>query len=247
MSELERIEALEREIRELKGLNHDNIPTYSFSQIKSETLRDLIDINLEFNREIFGTWFDNNIKVSQETESFLLNLIDTNKFLIKNYNEEDLKIKFISKLLNYVDFQSYKNNFREFYELVINYKTDKFIFKGSTDFVVSKGLLYSQKPYFFIQEFKKGIKGSDPEPQLLAELIAGVELNNEKDMRGAYIVGAIWNFVILEKLGKDKYQYFVSQNFDSTKIDDLKDIYKNLVFVKEDIINKITIENNLKQ
>jgi uncharacterized protein YfkK (UPF0435 family) len=42
-------------------------------------------------------------------------------------------------------------------------------------------------------------------------------------------------FVILEKLAKDKYQYFISQNFDSTKIEDLKDIYKNLCFVKHEI------------
>ncbi len=52
-------------------------------------------------------------------------------------------------------------------------------------------------------------------------------------------MGAIWNFVILEKLGKEKYQYFVSENFDSTKIEDLKNIYKNLIFVKEEIIREI--------
>jgi hypothetical protein len=44
-------------------------------------------------------------------------------------------------------------------------------------------------------------------------------------------------------LGKDKYQYFVSQNFDSTKIYDLKDIYKNLVYVKEEIIEMVKEEN----
>ena len=76
----------------------------------------------------------------------------------------------------------------------------------------------------------------------MAELISAVELNNEISMRGAYIVGAIWNFVILEKLGKDKYQYFVSENFDSTKIEDLKGIYRNLMFVKNEIIEKIQSE-----
>jgi hypothetical protein len=55
-------------------------------------------------------------------------------------------------------------------------------------------------------------------------------------MKGAYIVGAIWNFVILEKLDKNKYQYFVSDNFDSTKIEDLTAIYKNLLFVKDEIM-----------
>ncbi len=64
----------------------------------------------------------------------------------------------------------------------------------------------------------------------------------ERDLttiKGAYIIGAIWNFVILEKLAEDKYQYFVSQNFDSTKIDDLKGIYKNLMFVKNEIISQL--------
>ncbi|MDQ7046610.1 MAG: hypothetical protein Q9M39_02965 [Sulfurovum sp.] len=93
-------------------------------------------------------------------------------------------------------------------------------------------------PYFFIQEFKKGFISSNPQPQLLAELISAVELNNETSMRGAYIIGENWNFVILEKLGKDTYQYFVSRTFNCTRIDDLKDIYKNLMFVKEQIIEK---------
>jgi len=46
-------------------------------------------------------------------------------------------------------------------------------------------------------------------------------------------------FVILEKLELHKYQYFISQNFDSTKIEDLKAIYKNLLFVKNEILAMI--------
>jgi len=45
------------------------------------------------------------------------------------------------------------------------------------------------------------------------------------------------NFVILEKVEENSYRYFVSENFDSSKIGDLKAIYKNLVFVKDDIQN----------
>jgi hypothetical protein len=52
-------------------------------------------------------------------------------------------------------------------------------------------------------------------------------------------VGSIWNFVILERIEKYEYQYYVSQNFDSTKIEDLKDIYTNLLFVKNEIIQMV--------
>ncbi len=236
MSELERIEQLEREIRELKGLDNNGIKSYAFSKITAKQLKSLVDINQKINENIFDDWFTFEMEFDDGLISFLSTLIAKNKSLIKSYNEEDLKVKFIIPLLNKVDFLSYENEFRDFYELTFKYETDRFIFNGTTDFVVSKGLFESQKPYFFIQEFKKAQTDGYPEPQLLAELISAVELNNETSIRGAYIVGSIWNFVILEKLGKGKYQYFVSENYDSSKIGDLKGIYKNLVFVKEEII-----------
>ena len=98
---------------------------------------------------------------------------------------------------------------------------------------MAKGLYESETPYFFIQEFKKGVEFSDPRPQLVAELIAGLEISNFKNIKGAYIIGSIWNFVILEKIEKDSYRYYVSENFDSSKIGDLNLIYKNLLFVKK--------------
>ena len=36
----------------------------------------------------------------------------------------------------------------------------------------------------------------------------------------------------------------VSKNFDSTKIEDLKDIYRNLLFVKNEIFEFVKGENN---
>jgi len=71
---------------------------------------------------------------------------------------------------------------------------------------------------------------------LLAELISAVELNNFISMKGAYIVGAIWHFVILEKMDTNQYQYFISKLFNATNIKDLKSIYQNLLFVKSKII-----------
>ena len=97
----------------------------------------------------------------------------------------------------------------------------------------------AKKPYFFIQEFKKRKNNGFPEPQLLAELISAVELNNWQTIKGAYIVGNQWNFVILEKLEVHKYQYFISEEFNSAKIDDLKIIYKNLLFVKNEVIDMV--------
>jgi hypothetical protein len=145
------------------------------------------------NTQIFNTWFNNHITISNEIENFLIELIENNDVLIKSYNEEELKVKFLALLLYKVNFKSIENNFRDFYELQLTYKTHKFIFNGTVNFVVSKGLVYSQKPYFFIQEFKKSEEYSNPRPQLLAELISAVELNDFKIIKGAYIISSSSN------------------------------------------------------
>jgi hypothetical protein len=70
----------------------------------------------------------------------------------------------------------------------------------------------------------------------LAELIAAVELNDVQSIKGAYIIGSNWSFVILNKLEQHKYQYSISKNYDSTDLDKLMGIYKNLQFVKQEIL-----------
>ena len=243
MSESEKdriILELQERVNRLEGKNEEGIPSYSFSKIKYEELESVVDINENIDKEnIFKRWFVNEVTISVDNNHFLEKLIDRNINLIKFYHEEDLKVNFIMPLLNYIDFFLLDYNIRSFANEKITYKTDKFIFNGEADFIFSKGLKKAQKPYFFIQEFKKGKVNTDPEPQLLAELISAIELNNELSMRGAYIVGENWNFVILEKLGKDKYQYFVSRTFNCINIEDLKGIYRNLMFVKNEIVEKI--------
>ena len=170
---------------------------------------------------------------------YLQKLIEQNSGLVEDYNEEDLKIYLISPLLNKINFMLKDKEIRGFYELPMSYTTDKFTLNGTVDFVVSKGLVESKKPYFFIQEFKLRYEYGNPRPQLLAELISAIELNDWKLIKGAYIIGGNWHFAILEKIDIDKYQYFISQNFDSTKIDDLKLIYKNLLFVKNEILTMV--------
>ena len=236
---LKEIEELRKKVNILEGVDENSIPIYQFSKMTHSILKKHLSIKKNLDDTIFDRWFNKNYKIDNETINFFQELINDNYKLIASYNEEDLKINFIAPILNKVHFKSYENEFREFYELPLRYETDKFIFNGTTDFVVSKGLVESEKPYFFIQEFKKGQQDGYPEPQLLAELISGVELNGYEEIKGAYIVGAFWYFVILHKLSDGKYQYFVSKSFDSMRIEDLREIYTHLLYVKDEILNKI--------
>lgn len=234
---LKEIEELKKQVAILTG--KDKIPTCQYSKIRDTELKRLFEIEKNLDESIFDEWLNNKIEIDNSIEMFLKDLIEDNKSLIETYGEEDLKVKFIVPILNKIRFQSYEKKIRDFYELPMTYKTSQFILNGTVDFVVSEGLVESKKPYFFIQEFKRSEDYGNPRPQLLAELISAVELNDWRFMKGAYIIGGNWHFVILEKLELHKYQYFISQNFDSTKIEDLKSIYKNLLFVKNEILTMI--------
>ncbi len=231
-------EELKKRLLEESQKIKTEIPTYSFSQISFSDLKNIVRITAKLNFNKFNDWFDcKNITLKDKDVVFLKNLIDKNVFYLDNYKEEDLKVKFISPILNRIDFVNIEKEIRDFYEENLFYQTEHFILNGETDFVIAKGHFFSEKPYFFIQEFKKSKAAKNPEPQLLAELIAAIELNNFTTMKGAFIIGAIWNFVILEKIGINQYQYFVSRNYDSSDLEKLKGIYKNLRFVKHEIFD----------
>ncbi len=239
MSELEKQQAKEiAELRELLGLKSKD-KSKAFSDVTMYDLESLVDIERNFNDDIFEPWFNNNIEIKENIIKFLENLLSKYGKIMKAYNEDTLKVVFIGAIIERVEFFNQDLRIGKFYHKNLTYKNDKINFNGYCDFYVAKGLEYPQSPYFFIQEYKPSKNGSDPEPQLLAELICAVELNSWKNIKGCYIIGAIWNFVILEKLGENRYQYFVSANFDSSKMEDLKGIFRNLMFVKDEIVEMI--------
>ena len=236
---LHEIEELKRKVEYLEGKVVQQIPTYQYSKIRERDLKILFDIEKTLDEHRFDTWFKTPIQIDHGVETFLGELLAQNKALIESYSEEDLKVHVIVPILNHVRFTSFEKNVRDFYELPMTYATSRFILNGTVDFVVSEGLVESKKPYFFIQEFKRSEEYGNPRPQLLAEMIGAVEINEWTEIKGAYIIGGSWHFVILEKLARDRYQYVISQNFDSTKLDDLICIYQHLVSVKHEILAMI--------
>jgi hypothetical protein len=229
----------EKELQQLNQLfkqKQSKQPIYQYSRIRDNDLDQLFSIEKNIQQEdAFEQWFTYDYDFTHEEVEFFQTLIDKHSKLIADYSEEDLKANVLIPLINQVDFFLLEQKIRGFYEDKLFYQNDNFTFTGTVDFVVAQGLIKSKKPYFFIQEFKRGEEFSNPRPQLLAELISAVELNKQLYIRGAYVIGAIWNFVILEKLSEANYQYFVSANFDSTKLNDLKAIYKHLCFVKNEL------------
>ncbi|MDM8564776.1 hypothetical protein QUF74_03905 [Candidatus Halobeggiatoa sp. HSG11] len=103
---LRKIEALEQEIKEIKGENKEPIPIYQYSRIRDIDLDEIVNISQKINRTKFNNWFINDIDISNKDELFLLELLEQEENYISLYNEETLKMRFLSPLLRRIDFKT---------------------------------------------------------------------------------------------------------------------------------------------
>ena len=222
-----------------------------FDEVSLDDLEKYFSIERVFgNKAVFSKWFlssNNSLIISEKEKEFLEQLLKDEEEFLEIYNEEDLKVKFVTPILNKVRFRNIDKKVRDFYNEELKFENDKFILTGQCDFFVANGLMYPKNPYFFIQKFMK--KNSiNPLPSLLIEMLTALFINrshngNNKMIKGAFIVGSIWNFVILQETEENQFKYYISNNFDATKIEDLQAIYKNLKSIKKEVIERINIKN----
>ncbi len=201
-----------------------------FQTAKFDDLVQVVDLKQLPEQEIFKEWFNFQYSLSDEEENYLQNLIKDNFDFLSYCSEEDLKMEFIAFLLGKVRFRL--KDKRGFYDKPLKAKINGVEFSGRTDFMFAMGVQVPRNPYFFIQEFKQTKHSVDAEDQLLAEMLVAIELNKVNLMRGAYIVGRNWYFVILEKIAENSYQYYVSKTFDSLDFEKLRQIYICLQAIK---------------
>jgi len=213
------------------------VKTFNYSSITLNGLEEIFDIEKSYNREVFNEWFDKKYQFSKEDNLFLEKLINRHIGIINYYTELELISKFIAPILNRVDFTVNEKHIRDWYEIPLKYESKEYSFSGRCDFVVAHGYDEPINPYFFIQEFKQA-SASFPEDQLLAEMIVALKINGSDSIKGAYIIGSVWTFVLLEKTGEDSYKYFISKKYDAIEGDDLRQIYQNLQGVKSEILNE---------
>lgn len=171
---------------------------------------------------LLGDWLTvGKPKFTTSEQVFFDDLLEIVKKKADFWNEETLKMRFISPLLTVLvqlD-NDKKGRYEGFYDKQISAMVENVYLQTETDFMLAKGIGdIAETPYFHFQEYKRS-KKSPPEPmaQLLeAFLIAQAVNKNGKPIYGAVIVGRMWQFVAMQ--GK---KYGMSYLFDSTKKEDL--------------------------
>jgi hypothetical protein len=137
---------------------------------------------------------------------------------ISGWNEEDLKMKFISPILELGQLMD-GDGVIGYFDRTISATVGTIKLTVKSDFMLAKGILDVFKtPYFHFQEYKphKNPTGDSMAQLLEAFLIAQEKNKNGKPMYGVDIMGANWRFVTME--GKD---YCISKAFDSVDKGDL--------------------------
>jgi hypothetical protein len=164
-------------------------------------------------------WLDVSLPKFDEREIAYFEHIAQKTNKIATWSEEDLKMKFISHILDLGGVLDEDKGFVSFFDKKLESIVEGHRLSVKADFVVAKGVLdFMQRPFFHFQEYKpdKNPTG-DPMAQLLeAFLIGQCQNDDNKPLYGCEIIGKSWRFVTMEA-----HNYCVSKSFDSTEREDL--------------------------
>jgi hypothetical protein len=140
---------------------------------------------------------------------------------IGGWSEEDLKMKFISFVLDLGDLTDDKN-IVTFFDKQLKGIVEGISLSVKSDFMLAKGFMnIYQTPYFHFQEYKPQINPSgEPMAQLLEAFLIAQEQNSHNDIEiplyGCEIIGKQWCFVTMEQK-----QYCISSIYDCTNREEL--------------------------
>jgi hypothetical protein len=158
----------------------------------------------------------------------LLDLQEPLQWAGKAWNEVELENKFISPLIMAAKIDNRKIGY--FLERSLTGIVGNHELSGIVDGMIATGLREPDMPYFCMHEYKKAVdnRGNPDGQALAAMLVAREKNNNEKPIYGLYVVGSIWNFMVLN----NNDTYCVSANYDGTN-DQIYTIFQMMCALKE--------------
>lgn len=199
-------------------------------------LADAFKLNVASECTHLSEWLSASFELTETEQTNFEYLHEQVKIDGKYWNEEELKIRFIGGLfaIAKVDVQ---DKIKVFYERSLAASIDNYNLAVITDCLVATPLKFNtpKKPYFFLQEYKKGRGDSkDPECQMLMAMLIAQQLNQDNQpLYGSYLFGSRWRFTTL--VGN---QYCISKEFDADEEADLRQILFILRKLKDLILSR---------
>jgi len=143
------------------------------------------------------------------------------------WNETELENKFISPLIMQADIDDEQISY--FLERNLSATLGDYELSGVIDGMVATGFREPDLPLFCIHEYKRSIENQgSPDAQVLAAMLVARELNqNKHPIYGLFVVGLVWNFIVLKE-----NKYCISQNYNAND-NDVFAIFKILKNLKK--------------
>ncbi len=182
------------------------------------------------NFPFLETWEMCQEPVSDEETKRLEILSERLFYYVETWNEDELKLLFISPVIELVDFYNSKYKIftqRRFVETIAEWDV-----AGIVDLVIAQGEQHPEQPFFFLHEYKQERKrDNDPLGQLLIAMLVAQQRNEvDRALYGCYVVGRLFFFVAMQ--GKD---YSVSRAYDGSLAHELLTIFRMFRFVRREI------------
>ena len=150
------------------------------------------------------------IVISDFEKQTLLNLQKPLQWGGKGWNEYELENKFISPVFMVANFDDQIIGY--FLERPLKGIVGDYELSGIVDGMIATGVRDPKKPFFCMHEYKRSVDNDgQPDAQALAAmLVVQADENGQKPIYGLYIVGLIWNFIVLN--GKE---YCISKSYNA--------------------------------
>jgi len=150
------------------------------------------------------------IVISDFEKQTLLNLQKPLQWGGKGWNEYELENKFISPVFMAANFDDQIIGY--FLERPLKGIVGDYELSGIVDGMIATGVRDPKKPFFCMHEYKRSVDNDgQPDAQALAAmLVVQADENGQKPIYGLYIVGLIWNFIVLN--GKE---YCISKSYNA--------------------------------
>ena len=184
----------------------------AFDSWTYEEVENTFGLTMHRTSESFKDWLEaKGFEPDAQVRQTLDNLRDMLFEEALNWNEDELKLFFIGPLLATINFKT--QYFKPFTQRTLSAKYGDQITSGKVDFLLAKGKVTPQTPYFCLHEYKQeNRRDNDPLGQLLVGMVAAQQKNtNSHPILGTYVSGRNWFFVML-----DDKKYYLSNAFNAS-------------------------------
>jgi hypothetical protein len=194
----------------------------NFKEWNLDKIEEAFGLKQIWQSDILDELINHPYQLDEMEKNFVTKLQRHFSFGGDDWNEVELENKFISPMIVLSEIADEKCSY--FLERELSIIIDEYELLGKVDGMIATGFRSPKKPYFCLNEYKRGTDpDGDPKGQALIAMLVAQKLNNNNaPIFGCFVIGRIWQFMILQG-----NQYTISRDF-SCVDEEVFDIFRIL-------------------